>query len=69
MLLALQPLLNIKFTGQEESNCHGHSGTSGEPEETASTQEPDLMLQMCKNCPHISGEETFEGQGDAKELL
>lgn len=55
MLLCPQPLLRIKCTCQEESDCHGNSGMGGEPEDTASTHEPDPYLPMREAPPHLRG--------------
>lgn len=59
----------IKFTGQEKSNCHGHSGTSDETEETEPQHKSQTLCYEHVRTAHISGEEAFEGQGDTKELL
>lgn len=62
MLLCPQPLLRIKCTCQEESDCHGNSGMGGEPEDIASTHEPDLYLQMREAPPpHLRGRGLGEG--------
>lgn len=55
MLLCPQPLLRIKCTCQEESDCHGNSGMGGEPEDIASTHEPDLYLPMREAPPTSQG--------------